>query len=110
MSARAFRLLSEFVDSTTRTASRLQEYLAVGALPDLTDAEVDEIDQTGGKEHHRYFVSLIGFWTPDLPLMTSPGQVDRRRIEVVRCSVTNVVNPNCILYNRNKAETVSLDT
>lgn len=34
------------------------EYLALESLPDLTDAEVAEIDQTGGKEHHRYYVSI----------------------------------------------------
>lgn len=46
------------IDRSTCKAPRMLEYLALESLPDLTDAEVAEIDQTGGKEHHRYYVSI----------------------------------------------------
>lgn len=44
---------------TTTKAERLQEYLAVGSLPDLTDAEVEEIEKTGSTLHKRFFVSTF---------------------------------------------------
>ena len=44
--------------STTGKPERLQEYLAVGGLPDLTDEEVLEIDTVGSTFHYRAFVSV----------------------------------------------------
>ncbi|KAF7800274.1 hypothetical protein EIP86_011521 [Pleurotus ostreatoroseus] len=45
--------------TTTSKAERLQEYLAVGGLPDLTDEEVQEIDEVGSTVHHRAFAKWM---------------------------------------------------
>ncbi|EKM55132.1 uncharacterized protein PHACADRAFT_94464 [Phanerochaete carnosa HHB-10118-sp] len=44
--------------TTTSKLERLQEYLAVRALPDISDEEVAEIDEVGSTQHHRAFVSF----------------------------------------------------
>lgn len=46
------------LDSTTSKAERLQEYLDVETLPDLTAEEVEEIQTEGSKVHHRVFVRI----------------------------------------------------
>ena len=43
---------------TTSKLSRLQEYLAVADLPDITDVETKELDDLGSTVHHRNFVSV----------------------------------------------------
>ena len=70
---------------TTSKLARLQEYLAVANLPDLTDAEEKEIDDVGSTVHHRAFVSarlthscLIAYDAD-----ACVGQVDRRGVSPV---------------------------
>ena len=45
--------------STSTKKERLQEYLAVEKVPDITDAEEREIDEAGSKVHHRVWVSRL---------------------------------------------------
>ncbi|KAK7693472.1 hypothetical protein QCA50_003040 [Cerrena zonata] len=45
--------------STTSKAERLQEYLDVETLPDLTTEEIEEINAEGSKVHHRVFMKWI---------------------------------------------------
>ncbi len=42
---------------TSRKKERLQEYVRVSQVPDITDEEEREIDQEGSKAHHRVWVS-----------------------------------------------------
>lgn len=45
--------------TTTSKVERMQEYLAVGSLPNLNDEEIAEIDQVGSTHHHRAFCQWI---------------------------------------------------
>ncbi|GJE90727.1 aldo/keto reductase [Phanerochaete sordida] len=47
------------VVTTTTKQERLEEYLAVGTLPDLSDEEVEEIERVGSSHHHRAFCQWI---------------------------------------------------
>jgi diketogulonate reductase-like aldo/keto reductase len=50
-------------NSTSSKPERLQEYLAVGSLPDLSDADEAEIDKVSSTEHRSYFVSALLYVT-----------------------------------------------
>ena len=50
-------------DSTSTKKSRLQEYLAVAKLPDITDEEEREIDELGSQAHHRVWVCHVPITT-----------------------------------------------
>ncbi|KAL4253170.1 Aldo-keto reductase family 3C2/3 [Abortiporus biennis] len=45
--------------TTTKRPERLQEYLDVETIPDLTPEEVELIDKTGSQLHHRVFAKWI---------------------------------------------------
>ena len=49
----------------------MEEYIKAQTLPELTEAEVLEIDKAGVQLHSRQFVSLAGYW-PSLPSFYSP--------------------------------------
>ena len=44
------------VSSTSTKKKRLQEYLSVVKLPNITDEEEREIDEVGSTVHHRVWV------------------------------------------------------
>ena len=43
--------------TTSSKRERMQEYIKAQALPELTEAEVTEIDRAGDQLHYRHFVS-----------------------------------------------------
>ncbi|PSR75409.1 hypothetical protein PHLCEN_2v9167 [Hermanssonia centrifuga] len=45
--------------TTSRKKERLQEYVRVSQVPDITDEEEREIDQEGSKAHHRVWATWI---------------------------------------------------
>ncbi|EKM55133.1 uncharacterized protein PHACADRAFT_195160 [Phanerochaete carnosa HHB-10118-sp] len=45
--------------TTSSKKERLAEYVAVGLLPDITDAEEREIDEAGSQVHHRVWATWI---------------------------------------------------
>ena len=43
--------------TTSSKRDRMEEYIKAQALPELTEAEVTEIDRAGDQLHSRHFVS-----------------------------------------------------
>ena len=43
--------------TTSGKKERMEEYIKAQALPELTEAEVTEIDRAGAQLHSRHFVS-----------------------------------------------------
>jgi aryl-alcohol dehydrogenase-like predicted oxidoreductase len=48
--------LTVFIFSTSTKAERIQEFLSVENLPDLTAEEIDAIEEAGSKLHKRVFM------------------------------------------------------
>ena len=48
-----------FVVTTSRKASRIQEYIATDNVSDLTDEEMDELKDVVGGSHFRALVSTV---------------------------------------------------
>ena len=49
--------------TTSGKRERIEEYIKAQALPELTDAEVAEIDRAGAQLHYRHFVSRTNLFT-----------------------------------------------
>ncbi|KAI0032212.1 Aldo/keto reductase [Vararia minispora EC-137] len=47
--------------TTSTKVERVEEYLAVDGVPELTAEEIAEIDAAGAKEHHRHFTSFYNY-------------------------------------------------
>jgi diketogulonate reductase-like aldo/keto reductase len=48
--------------TTSGKRERMEEYIKAQALPELTEAEVTEIDRAGDQLHSRQFVSQPSYW------------------------------------------------
>lgn len=48
--------------TTSGKRERMEEYIQAQALPELTEAEVTEIDRAGVQLHSRQFVSLLSYF------------------------------------------------